>query len=88
MEEVNKEEVVVMEEVSEDEVFQAIEEGFEKVSEEASEKAAEEAAEEDPDPAGRPSRSWPEWPGTFAIDATAGSGSSSVDLEEGFEEAS
>ena len=49
-------------------------EAFEEVSEEASEEAAEEAAEEGPDPAGRSSRSWPAWPGTFAFNATAGSG--------------
>ena len=55
---------------------------------EASEEVVEEADEEAPDPAGEASRTWPAWPRTFALDATAGSGSSSADLEEGFEEAS
>ena len=39
-----------------------------------SEEASEEAAEEDPDPAGEASRTWPAWPGTFSLNATAGVG--------------
>ena len=44
--------------------------------------------EEGPDPAGEASRPWPAGPQTVALDATAGSGSSSANFEEGFEEAS
>ena len=78
------EEVVVMEDVLEDVLLQNIAEGFK----EASEEAVEEADKEGADPAGGASRLWPAWPQSFALGATAGSGSSSADLEEGFEEAS
>ena len=47
---------------------------IEEVFEEASEEALEEADEEGPDPAGEASRTWPAWPRTFLLNATAGVG--------------
>ena len=34
----------------------------------------EPTTEEEPDPAGETSRTWPAWPGTVSLDATAGVG--------------